>query len=72
MLGPYQPSGRVRPAAQPPTTGRTMWDAFAETAGGRPYVMIMLVAARYWPRGVVGVVALGVGGLVLKLLAHWH
>jgi len=28
-----------------PVTGRTMWDAFAEVAAGRAYVMVVLVAA---------------------------
>jgi len=49
-----------------------MWDAFAETAGGRAYVMAFLVAVRYWPQGAIGVTALGLGGLAVKLLAHWH
>jgi hypothetical protein len=28
-----------------PVTGRTMWDAFADVAAGRAYVMVVLIAA---------------------------
>lgn len=42
----WQPGERLRPGSpETPVTGRTMWDAFAEVAAGRAYVMIVLVAA---------------------------
>lgn len=68
------PDRRVpsRPSGRRPVTGRTMWDAFAEAADGRAYVLALLVIARFWPRGAIGMTMVGVGGLVIRLWAHWH
>jgi hypothetical protein len=60
------------PSGRQPVTGRTMWDAFAEAADGRAYVLALLVITRFWPRGVVGVTVVGVAGIAMRLWAHWH
>lgn len=49
-----------------------MWDAFAEASDGRAYVLALLVIARFWPRGVIGVTAVGMVDLAMKLWVRWH
>jgi len=49
-----------------------MWDAFAEAADGRAYVLVLLVIARFWPRGVIEVTVIEMADLAMRLWAHWR